>query len=161
MYSLLLCEYLCMHVLQKLLIIKFLFQIINVYTTDYESGGKFWPIAHNSTIVSLVLTQIIALGVFGIKRSTVAFGFTIPLIFGTLLFNEYCRQRFFPTFTKMSAQVLWKFLPLYLYAFPCVFPMYEELVFDRFLQRWIDKMSRVGEWKRFINSCVLPIASSG
>ncbi|KAK9214812.1 hypothetical protein WN944_006811 [Citrus x changshan-huyou] len=81
-------------------------QIINVYTTDYESGGKFWPIAHNSTIVSLVLTQIIALGVFGIKRSTVAFGFTIPLIFGTLLFNEYCRQRFFPTFTKMSAQVL-------------------------------------------------------
>ncbi|GMJ02548.1 hypothetical protein like AT1G10090 [Hibiscus trionum] len=81
-------------------------QILNVYVPKYESGGLFWPIVHNTTIFSLVLTQVIALGVFGIKRSPVASGFTIPLIFLTLLFNEYCRQRFSPVFKRSPAQVL-------------------------------------------------------
>ncbi|KAH9755909.1 CSC1-like protein RXW8 [Citrus sinensis] len=81
-------------------------QIINVYKKSYESGGQYWPIAHKTIIASLVLTQIIALGIFGIKKSPVASGFTIPLIVGTLLFNEYCRQRFFPSFQKIAAQVL-------------------------------------------------------
>ncbi|XP_044475681.1 CSC1-like protein RXW8 [Mangifera indica] len=81
-------------------------QIMNVYITNYDSGGQYWPIVHKATIFALVLTQIIALGVFGIKRSSVASGFTIPLIIGTLLFNAYCGQRFSPTFNKLSAQVL-------------------------------------------------------
>ncbi|KAM7266221.1 hypothetical protein ACFE04_004118 [Oxalis oulophora] len=81
-------------------------QILNVYFSKYESGGQFWPIAHNTTIFSLVLTQIIALGVFGMKQSPVSSGFTVPLIVLTLLFNEYCRQRFFPIFKKNAAQVL-------------------------------------------------------
>ncbi|GLT62967.1 hypothetical protein SLA2020_355670 [Shorea laevis] len=81
-------------------------QILNVYVSKYESGGRFWPIVHNTTIFSLVVTQIIALGIFGIKRSRVASGFTIPLIILTLLFNEYCRQRFTPIFKRTSAQIL-------------------------------------------------------
>uniref|UniRef100_A0A1J3G4L8 CSC1-like protein RXW8 n=1 Tax=Noccaea caerulescens TaxID=107243 RepID=A0A1J3G4L8_NOCCA len=81
-------------------------QILNVYITKYESGGQYWPIFHNTTIFSLILTQIIALGFFGIKLSTVASGFTIPLILLTLLFSEYCRQRFAPIFHKHPAQVL-------------------------------------------------------
>ncbi|CAL1395680.1 unnamed protein product [Linum trigynum] len=81
-------------------------QILNVYLKKYDSGGLFWPIVHNTTVFSLVLTQIIALGVFGIKDSPVASGFTIPLIVCTLLFSEYCRQRFQPVFKKAAAQVL-------------------------------------------------------
>lgn len=81
-------------------------QIVNVYITKYEGGGQLWPIVHNTTIFSLVLTQMISLGVFGIKKSPVASGFTIPLIICTLLFNEYCRQRFSPIFKKDVAQVL-------------------------------------------------------
>ncbi|EOA33300.1 hypothetical protein CARUB_v10019848mg [Capsella rubella] len=81
-------------------------QILNVYITKYESGGQYWPIFHNTTIFSLILTQIIALGFFGLKLSTVASGFTIPLILLTLLFSEYCRQRFAPIFHKYPAQVL-------------------------------------------------------
>ncbi|PPD72975.1 hypothetical protein GOBAR_DD30117 [Gossypium barbadense] len=50
--------------------------------------------------------QVIALGVFGIKRSPVASGFIIPLILLTLLFNEYCRQRFSPVFKRRPAQIL-------------------------------------------------------
>lgn len=80
-------------------------QIINVYITKYESGGQYWPVFHNTTIFSLILSQIIALGFFGLKLSTVASGFTIPLILLTLLFSEYCRQRFAPIFQKYPAEV--------------------------------------------------------
>ncbi|GFP91718.1 CSC1-like protein rxw8 [Phtheirospermum japonicum] len=80
-------------------------QILNVYVTEYESGGLYWPIVHNTTIFSLVLTQIIALGVFGLKESPIALAFTFPLIICTLLFHEYCRQRFNPVFRKIPAKV--------------------------------------------------------
>ncbi|KAK7383270.1 hypothetical protein VNO78_28944 [Psophocarpus tetragonolobus] len=81
-------------------------QIINVYITKYDSGGQFWPIAHNTTVFSLLFSQLIALGVFGLKRSSVASGFTIPLPICTLLFHQYCRQRFLPVFRSNSAQIL-------------------------------------------------------
>ncbi|KAG5098781.1 hypothetical protein JHK82_048635 [Glycine max] len=81
-------------------------QIINVYITKYDSGGQFWPIVHNTTVFSLLFSQLIALGVFGLKRSSVASGFTIPLLIGTLLFHQYCRQRFLPVFRSNSAQIL-------------------------------------------------------
>ncbi|XP_020579342.1 CSC1-like protein RXW8 isoform X2 [Phalaenopsis equestris] len=81
-------------------------QMLNVYRTKYESGGQLWPVVHNTTIFSLVLAQIIALGVFGLKKSTVASGFMIPLVIFTLLFHEYCRKRFLPIFKKFSAQAL-------------------------------------------------------
>lgn len=82
-----------------------LVQILNVYISKYESGGLMWPVVHNTTVFSLVLMQIIALGVFGLKKSPVASGFTIPLLILTLLFNEYCRQRFHPIFISYNAQV--------------------------------------------------------
>ncbi|KAL3505030.1 hypothetical protein ACH5RR_034871 [Cinchona calisaya] len=81
-------------------------QILNVYVTNYQTGGLYWPAVHNATIFSLVLTQIIASGVFGLKESTLASGFTFPLIICTLLFNEYCRQRFLPVFRRSAAKVL-------------------------------------------------------
>ncbi|VAH95809.1 CSC1-like protein RXW8 isoform X2 [Triticum aestivum] len=81
-------------------------QFINVYCTRYDTGGLYWPIAYNATIFSLVLTQIICLGVFGLKESPVAAGFTVPLIIITLLFNQYCRMRLLPLFGTFPAQVL-------------------------------------------------------
>jgi hypothetical protein len=80
-------------------------QILNVYYPKYEMGGKLWPIMHNTIVFSLVLTQVIALGVFTIKHSPVAAGFTILLLVGTVLFNEYCRHRFSRIFEAYSAQV--------------------------------------------------------
>ncbi|XP_042490027.1 CSC1-like protein RXW8 isoform X2 [Macadamia integrifolia] len=81
-------------------------QILNVYLSRYETGGQYWPIAQNATIFSLVLMQIVALWIFGLKKSPVAAGFTIPLVICTLLFNEYCRQRFHPIFKSSSAEGL-------------------------------------------------------
>jgi hypothetical protein len=82
------------------------FQLLNVYRTRYDTGGLYWPIAHNTVIFSLVLTQIICLGVFGLKESPVAAGFTIPLIILTLLFNQYCRKRLLPLFKTFPARVI-------------------------------------------------------
>ncbi|OAY67944.1 CSC1-like protein RXW8 [Ananas comosus] len=56
-------------------------QIINVYCSRYETGGLMWPIVHNTTVFSLLLTQIIAVGVFGLKESPVSAIFTILLDF--------------------------------------------------------------------------------
>ncbi|WVZ60085.1 hypothetical protein U9M48_010151 [Paspalum notatum var. saurae] len=81
-------------------------QFLNVYCTKYDTGGLYWPIAHNTTIFSLILTQVICVGVFGLKKSPVAAGFTIPLIIFTLLFNQYCRKRHLPLFKTFPAQNL-------------------------------------------------------
>ncbi|XP_019155873.1 PREDICTED: CSC1-like protein RXW8 [Ipomoea nil] len=81
-------------------------QILNVYSTQYQTGGLYWLLVHNVTIFSLVLMQLIALTVFGLKESTVASSSTVPLIICTLLFNQYCRQRFHPVFLSNPAQVL-------------------------------------------------------
>ncbi|XAR62009.1 hypothetical protein NMG60_11016580 [Bertholletia excelsa] len=81
-------------------------QILNVYVTKYQSGGKFWPTIHNSTIFSLFMMQVIAMGVFLLKKSTIASALTVPLIVCTLLFYQYCRKRFLPIFQENSAEVL-------------------------------------------------------
>ncbi|XP_017421976.1 CSC1-like protein RXW8 isoform X4 [Vigna angularis] len=81
-------------------------QILNVYIKKYDSGGQLWPIAHNTTVLSLLVAQVIALGVFGIKQSPVASGFTFPLLICTVLFHQYCRQRFLPIFKNNATQVL-------------------------------------------------------
>ncbi|KAK3000843.1 hypothetical protein RJ639_021350 [Escallonia herrerae] len=80
-------------------------QILDVYVTKYRSGGLYWPIVHNVTVFSLVLTHIIALGFFGMKKSTVASGFVVPLTICTLLFHIYCRERFFLMYKDHAAQV--------------------------------------------------------
>ncbi|PRQ27896.1 putative calcium-dependent channel, 7TM region phosphate [Rosa chinensis] len=81
-------------------------QMINVYIRKYETGGHFWPLVHNTVIFSLVMMQIIALGVFGLRQSPVSSGFTIPLVIFTFLFNQYCRQRFLPVFKNHVAEIL-------------------------------------------------------
>ncbi|KAK4795635.1 hypothetical protein SAY86_027961 [Trapa natans] len=81
-------------------------QILNVYITKYESGGLLWPTVHKTLVFSLVFMQITALCVFGLKNSKSAVSFTIPLVVCTMLFNEYCRQRFYPIFKNTSAQIL-------------------------------------------------------
>ncbi|KAK9051014.1 hypothetical protein SSX86_027639 [Deinandra increscens subsp. villosa] len=83
-------------------------QLLYVYAPKYESGGKFWPIVHDSTIFSLVLMQFIAFGIFKSKKLPYATSVTFPLPVFTLLFNEYCRKRFLPIFMAYSTETLRK-----------------------------------------------------
>ncbi|KAJ4830684.1 hypothetical protein Tsubulata_047763, partial [Turnera subulata] len=81
-------------------------QFINVYAPKYESAGKFWPIVHNTMIFSLVLMHAIAVGIFTLKKLSLASTLILPLPILTLLFNEYCRKRFLPVFVAYPAEVL-------------------------------------------------------
>ncbi|XVF60586.1 hypothetical protein PTKIN_Ptkin08bG0060100 [Pterospermum kingtungense] len=83
-------------------------QFLNVYAPKFETGGKFWPIVHNSTIFSLVLMHVIAIGIFGLKKLPLASSLTIPLPVLTLIFNEYCRKRFLPIFKADPTECLIK-----------------------------------------------------
>ncbi|WOL15441.1 CSC1-like protein HYP1 [Canna indica] len=83
-------------------------QLLNVYQPKYDTGGRFWPIVHNSTIFALVLMQIISLGIFGLKKLPLASSLLLPLPVITLLFNDYCRRRFLPVFYDFSAETLIK-----------------------------------------------------
>ncbi|KAL5100187.1 hypothetical protein RYX36_004514 [Vicia faba] len=83
-------------------------QLMNVYAPRYETAGKFWPTVHNSMIFSLVLMHIIAVGIFALKKLSIASTMTLPLPVLTLLFNEYCRKRFLPIFVGYSAESLIK-----------------------------------------------------
>ncbi|KAJ1423682.1 Calcium-dependent channel, 7TM region, putative phosphate [Sesbania bispinosa] len=83
-------------------------RFINVYAPKYETAGKFWPIVHNAMIFSLVLMHIIAVGIFALKKLSLASYLMLPLPVLTLLFNEYCRKRFLPIFVAYSAESLIK-----------------------------------------------------
>lgn len=83
-------------------------QFLNVYAPKYETAGKFWPIVHNSMIFSLVLMHAIAIGIFTVKKLSLASTLIFPLPVLTLLFNEYCRKRFLPIFIAYSAESLIK-----------------------------------------------------
>jgi hypothetical protein len=81
-------------------------QLLNVFAPKYETGGKLWPIVHYSTIFSLVLMHVIAIGIFGLKKVPLASSLTVPLPVLTLLFNEYCQKRFLPIFKAYPQEVL-------------------------------------------------------
>ncbi|KAK6921979.1 CSC1/OSCA1-like, N-terminal transmembrane domain [Dillenia turbinata] len=83
-------------------------QFLNVYSPGYETAGKFWPIVHNSMIFALVLMHAIAIGIFTLKKLSIASTLTFPLPVFTLIFNEYCRKRFLPNFVAYSAESLIK-----------------------------------------------------
>ncbi|XP_055802878.1 CSC1-like protein HYP1 [Solanum dulcamara] len=83
-------------------------QLLNVYAPKYETGGKLWPIVHDSMIFSLILMHVIAIGIFGLKNLPLASSLTVPLPILTLVFNSYCRRRFLPMFKSYSVESLLK-----------------------------------------------------
>lgn len=84
-------------------------QIQDVYETSYETCGRYWPLIHHYTFVSIILMQIIMIGLFGLKSKPAASIATIPLLIITILFNEYCKIRFLPTFRHFPLQVQFAF----------------------------------------------------
>ncbi|CAL5092725.1 unnamed protein product [Urochloa decumbens] len=83
-------------------------QLFNVYAPKYDTGGKFWPVVHNTTIFSLLVMHLISIGVFGIKKLPLASSLLLPLPVLTLLFNGFCWNRFLPIFEAYSTESLIK-----------------------------------------------------
>ncbi|CAA0837928.1 CSC1-like protein [Striga hermonthica] len=84
--------------------VVFVNQIQNVYITTYETCGQYWPYIHHYILVAIVIMQITMIGLFGLKSKPAASISTIPLLVFTLLFNEYCKARFLPTFYHCSVK---------------------------------------------------------
>ncbi|PWA84468.1 calcium-dependent channel, 7TM region, putative phosphate [Artemisia annua] len=79
-------------------------QFLDVYKTTYETCGQYWPHIHHQVVLALIIMQITMVGLFGLKSKPSASIATIPLLFLTVAYNEYCKFRFLPTFYKCSVQ---------------------------------------------------------
>ncbi|XP_062114891.1 CSC1-like protein At3g54510 isoform X2 [Humulus lupulus] len=82
----------------------FINQIEDVYDIIYETCGNYWPYIHHYILVSIILMQITMIGLFGLKSKPAASISTIPLLILTLMFNEYCKMRFLPSFHNFPVQ---------------------------------------------------------
>lgn len=82
----------------------FINQIKDVYDITYETCGEYWPQIHHYILTAVILMQITMIGLFGLKSKPAASVSTIPLLVLTLMFNEYCKIRFLPSFRNFSVQ---------------------------------------------------------
>lgn len=75
-------------------------QIINVYNQQYESVGAFWPHIHSRIIASLLISQLLLLGLLSTKKAANSTPLLVALPILTLFFHKYCKNRFEPAFRK-------------------------------------------------------------
>ncbi|XP_008775844.2 CSC1-like protein At3g54510 [Phoenix dactylifera] len=79
-------------------------QMHDVYEIVYDTYGQYWPHIHHYIFITIILMQITLIGLFGLKSKPGASISTVPLLILTLLFNEYCKMRFLPSFCHCSLQ---------------------------------------------------------
>ncbi|XP_054808336.1 CSC1-like protein At1g32090 [Prosopis cineraria] len=75
-------------------------QIINVYNQQYESAAAFWPHVHSRIIASLLISQLLLLGLLSTKEAAKSTPLLVILPVLTLVFHKYCKNRFEPAFRK-------------------------------------------------------------
>ncbi|GLT80631.1 hypothetical protein SLA2020_520620 [Shorea laevis] len=75
-------------------------QIINVYIQQYESAAAFWPHVHGRIIASLVISQLLLMGLLSTKEAANSTPLLVILPVLTLSFHKYCKHRFEPAFRK-------------------------------------------------------------
>ncbi|XVE65375.1 hypothetical protein DITRI_Ditri07aG0175700 [Diplodiscus trichospermus] len=75
-------------------------QIINVYNQQYESAAAFWPHVHSRIIASLLISQLLLLGLLSTKKAANSTPLLVILPILTLSFHKYCKNRFEPAFRK-------------------------------------------------------------
>jgi hypothetical protein len=78
----------------------FTMQIINVYNQQYESCGAFWPHVHGRIIASLLISQLLLMGLLASKKAADSTPLLIILPILTLSFHKYCKHRFEPAFRQ-------------------------------------------------------------
>ncbi|XP_047338838.1 CSC1-like protein At3g54510 isoform X2 [Impatiens glandulifera] len=84
--------------------VVFLNQIEDVYEPAYETCGQYWPYIHHYIVLAIVFMQINMIGLFGLKSKPSASFAAIPLLLLTVVFNEYCKIRFLPSFHHYPIQ---------------------------------------------------------
>lgn len=80
-------------------------QIINVYNQQYESCAAFWPHVHSRIIASLLISQLLLMGLLSTKKAANSTPLLVILPIFTLSFHKYCKNRFEPAFRKYPLEV--------------------------------------------------------
>ena len=80
-------------------------QIINVYNQQYESAAAFWPHVHSRIIASLLISQLLLLGLLSTKKAAKSTPLLVILPVLTYAFHKYCQRRFEPAFRKYPLEV--------------------------------------------------------
>ncbi|KAL3635792.1 hypothetical protein CASFOL_020339 [Castilleja foliolosa] len=75
-------------------------QVINVYEQQYESAAAFWPHVHGRIIASLLISQLLLMGLLSTKKAANSTPLLVVLPILTLTFHKYCKNRFEPAFRK-------------------------------------------------------------
>ncbi|KAF4401787.1 hypothetical protein G4B88_000835 [Cannabis sativa] len=75
-------------------------QVINVYQQRYESAAAFWPQVHSRIIASLLISQLLLMGLLSTKKAANSTPLLVVLPILTLSFHKYCKSRFEPAFRK-------------------------------------------------------------
>ncbi|XP_057977585.1 CSC1-like protein At1g32090 [Malania oleifera] len=75
-------------------------QIINVYNQQYESVAAFWPHVHSRIIASMLISQLLLMGLLSTKEAASSTPLLVALPILTLAFHKYCKNRFEPAFRK-------------------------------------------------------------
>lgn len=91
--------------LQKLKILFSPVQVINVYNQQYESAAAFWPHVHSRIIASLLIGQLLLMGLLSTKKAANSTPLLVILPILTLSFHKYCKSRFEPAFRKYPLEV--------------------------------------------------------
>lgn len=85
-------------------------QIINVYNQQYESAAAFWPHVHSRIIASLLISQLLLMGLLSTKKAANSTPLLVALPILTLSFHKYCKYRFEPAFRKYPLEVSFELL---------------------------------------------------
>ncbi|CAM0885150.1 unnamed protein product [Alopecurus aequalis] len=83
----------------------FINQMEDVYEITYDTCGQYWPTIHHYIFLSVTLMQTTMIGLFGLKSKAGASFTTIPLLVLNIMFNEYCKVWFLPTFQCRPVQI--------------------------------------------------------
>ncbi|PNX93352.1 putative membrane protein, partial [Trifolium pratense] len=79
-------------------------QIIKVYNQQYESAAAFWPQVHSRIIASLIISQLLLLGLLSTKKAARSTPLLVLLPILTFAFHKYCKNRFEPAFRKYHVE---------------------------------------------------------
>ncbi|KAK9902019.1 hypothetical protein WJX75_001351 [Coccomyxa subellipsoidea] len=77
------------------------YNLLYVYTSEYESGGQLWPAVYWQVITALFTFQLFMIGILGAKGSYTS-SVVVPLLFITVIFARVCASIFEKPFQVMS-----------------------------------------------------------
>ncbi|GER30298.1 ERD (early-responsive to dehydration stress)family protein [Striga asiatica] len=87
-------------ILLPFILVFFAFAYFVYRHQKYESAGAFWPHVHNRIIASLLISQLLLMGLLSTKKATNSTPLLVVLPILTLTFHRYCKHRFEPAFRK-------------------------------------------------------------